>query len=184
MTTTQNKYNTIAKRYSDALIEIINDGKLTYKKASSDLNLIESTLKQSADLDKFLTNPLISSADKKEIINRVFFEDVDAVIINFLKVLVDKDRFEAFGEIVVTYNEALDKINNLSRIQVTSAIELSEDTKNRLKNKLEAKLQKTVALDWEINSGIIAGLVIKMGDNVIDTSLKHKLEDLSKTITK
>lgn len=184
MTTTQNKYNTIAKRYSDALIEIINDGKLTYKKASSDLNLIESTLKQSADLDKFLTNPLISSADKKEIINRVFSEDVDAVIINFLKVLVDKDRFEAFGEIVVTYNEALDKINNLSRIQVTSAIELSEDTKNRLKNKLEAKLQKTVALDWEINSGIIAGLVIKMGDNVIDTSLKHKLEDLSKTITK
>ena len=182
--TTQNKYNTISKRYSDALIEIINDGKLTYEKASTDLNLIESTLTQSADLDEFLNNPLVSIDDKKDLVVKIFAEDVDTFVLNFLKVLIDKDRFSAFKEIIATYKEALDKKNNLSRVNITSAIALSEDAKNRLKSKLESKLQKTVALDWEINPEIIAGLVIKMGDNVIDTSLRHKLEDLSKNIVK
>lgn len=179
---TNTKNTLIADRYSEALVSIAKEGKLTYDKISEDLNLIKNILAQSKDLNEFLTNPLISLEDKKEIIDKVFKNEIDPLIVNFLKVLVDKSRFDAFEEVLTSFNKALDDINNISRINVTSAVEMTEESKKKLKNKLESKLNKNVILDLEINSSIIAGLVIRIGDNIIDMSLKHKLEDLSKNI--
>lgn len=184
MTSTQNKYHLISKRYSDALVELEKTDVLSYEKISAGLLVVEETLSQSVDLSDFLNNPLISTEDKKEVIDKIFVDNIDPLMVNFLKVIVDKNRFSAINEITRTYKETLDKINNFSRVSVTSAVNLSEDVKDRLKHKLEEKLHKTVTLDWEIDSKIIAGLVIQMGDNVIDTSLKNKLDDLSKNITK
>lgn len=178
------KNGLIAQRYAQSLVEIVKDGKLNYERISADLNTIQNTLNQSKDLDAFLINPLMSQEDKKEILSKIFSGEIESLMLNFLKVLIDKNRFETFKEIVESYNKILDTINKISRINVVSAVELSENSKNKLKEKLEYKLQKTVTLDWEIDPKIIAGLVIKMGDNVIDTSLKHKLEDLSKSISK
>lgn len=177
-----NKNTLIANRYADALIQIAKSGKLSYEKVSTDLNLIKSTLETSKDLDTFLTNPIISVEDKKEIVNKVFADEIDALILNFLKVVIDKNRFDTFPEIFEAYSKALDDINNISRINVTSAVAMSAETQARLKEKLELKLRKNVILDLNINSDIIAGLVINIGDNVIDMSLKNKLEDLSKNI--
>lgn len=178
------KNGLIADRYAEALAEIAKSDLLTYEKISADLKTIENILNQSPDLDEFLNNPLMSSEDKKEIINKVFTDEIDVLTVNFLKILIDKNRFSIFREIINSYNKILDSNNNVSRIQVTSAVILTDDAKVRLKAKLEAKLKKSVTLDWDINPEIIAGLVIKMGDNIIDTSLKHKLEDLNKAITK
>lgn len=178
----------IAQKYSDALVQITKDGefagRLTYQKISTDLNLVKEILTQSKDLDEFLTNPITSVEDKKEIIDKVFSTEIDGLIINFLKILMDKRRFELFNDILVSYNKSLDDVNNISRIEVTSAVEMTEEAKNKLKEKLEEKLKKNVVFELNINPNIIAGLVIKMGDNVIDMSLKNKLEDLSKNITK
>jgi len=174
----------IAQRYSDALVEMAREGKLTFEKISTDLNLIKNILAQSKDLAAFLINPIISVEDKKEIVDKVFSAEIDGLIVNFIKVLVDKSRFDAFDEVLDAYNKSLDDKNNISRIQVTSAFEMSEDAKKKLKEKLEEKLKKNVVLDLDINTDIIAGLVIKIGDNIIDMSLKHKLEDLSKNITR
>lgn len=59
---------------------------LSYEKIAENLNLIDDTLNQSVDLDTFLTNPLISIEDKKEIIDKIFANEVDALMVNFLKV--------------------------------------------------------------------------------------------------
>lgn len=174
----------IAQRYSDALASIAKEGKLTYDKISTDIGLIESTLSQSKDLNDFLINPLISVDDKKEVLDKVFSSEIDVLVLNLLKLLVDKNRFNIFNEIISSYKKLLDDINNISRINVVSAVEMSEESKNKLKIKLEEKLKKNVILDLSIDEAIIAGLVIKIGDNIIDMSLKHKLEDLSKSITK
>lgn len=182
MTNTKNIL--IAQRYADALTQSAQEGKLTFDKISADLNLIKETLISSKDLAQALINPVISPESKKEIIEKVFAGDVDTLIINFLKILVDKGRFDAFDEIIEAYNKSLDNINNISRIKVTSAVAMTDEAKKKLINKLEEKLNKKVILDLNINADIIAGLVIEIGDNIIDTSLKHKLEDLSKSITR
>ena len=172
----------IAERYADALVQIAREGKLTFEKISSDFSLIKEILKNSSDLDEFLTNPVVSIEKKKEIIDSVFQSEVDILVVNFLKVLIDKGRFSIFNEVLDAYNVALDSINNLSRVKVTSAVEMSTEAKDKLKIKLEEKLKKNVVFDLAVNADIIAGLVIQVGDNVIDMSLKHKLEDLSKNI--
>ena len=178
------KNTLIADRYSDALVDLAKEGKLTFDKIGTDLTLIKNILEQSPDLNEILSNPLTSVENKKEIIEKVFTNEIDALIINFLKVLVDKNRFFVFSDILDSFNVALDDINNISRIRVTSAVEMTDESRNKLKNKLEEKLKKNVILDLNINSNIIAGLVIEMGDNVIDMSLKHKFEDLSRSITR
>ncbi len=182
MTTTKNIL--IAQRYSDALLQLAKEGKVTYGKIGDDLSLIKETLAQSADLAEFLVNPVISTENKKEIVNKIFSGEIDNFVLNFLGVLIEKGRFGVFSEVIETYNNALDDINNIQRVSVTSAVDMTEDAKGRLKIKLEQKLKKSVAFDWNVNPEIIAGLVIKMGDNVIDMSMKHKLEDLSKNIVK
>lgn len=178
------KNTLIADRYSDALVEIAKDGKLTFEQISTDLNLVKNILTTSKDLGECLTNPLVSTENKKEIIEKVFSSEINELIVNFLKVLVDKNRFDIFADVLDAYSKSLDKENNISRIQVTSAVEMSDDSKKKLKQKLEEKMKKNVVLDLDINPDIIAGLLIKIGDNIIDMSLKHKLEDLSKNITK
>lgn len=178
------KNTLIAERYADALVDIARDGKLTFEKIKTDLNLIQEILNQSKDLSEALINPIVSVENKIEIIEKVFADEIDALMLNFLKVIIEKSRFSVFDEVLAAYNKRLDDINNISRVSVVSAVEMSGEAKSKLKIKLEERLRKNVVLDLDINSDIIAGLVIKIGDNVIDMSLKHKLEDLSKNITR
>jgi F-type H+-transporting ATPase subunit delta len=181
---TNTKNTLIAQRYAEALVEIARDGKLTFEKTSKDLNLINEILMQSKDLNAVLINPIISIEDKKEIIDKVFSGEIDLLTINFLKLLTDKNKFDIFNDVLEAYNKSMDSINNIKRVSVTSAVTMNEDAKSRLKQKLEEKLKANVVIDLNINKDIIAGLVIKIDDNVIDMSLKHKLEDLSKSITR
>ncbi|MFA7659378.1 MAG: ATP synthase F1 subunit delta [Candidatus Gastranaerophilaceae bacterium] len=176
------KNTLIAERYSDALVQIAKDGRLSYEKINADLEIVNNILAQSKDLMEFLTNPTISAEDKKGIIGKVFSEEIDTLIVNFLKVLVDKNRFSVFEEVLKSYKKTLDDVNNISRVQVTSAVEMNEESKVKLREKLEQKMRKNVVLELNISPDIIAGLILKMGDNVIDMSLRHKLEDLSKNI--
>lgn len=178
------KNTLIAQRYADALVRLARDGKLTFEKISKDLNLIKEILEQSKDLQAVLVNPVVSTDDKKEIINKVFSNEIDVLIINFLKLLTDKNKFGIFEDVLEAYNKSIDSINNIKKVSVTSAVTMPTDAQSRLKQKLEEKLKANVVLDLNINKDIIAGLVIKIDDNVIDMSLKHKLEDLSKSITR
>lgn len=181
---TQNKIQLIADRYADALINLVQSGNISYEKVSQDLDIISQTLVQSPDLREVLDNPIISTEDKKDVIDSIFGSEIDRLVINFLKIVVEKKRFFTFKEIQSEYKKRLDQINNISRIKVTSAVDLNDEMKNKIIDKLQTKLQKTVEVDWDKDEEIIAGLIIKMGDNIIDTSLKNKLEDLSKNIVR
>lgn len=177
---TKNKL--IAQRYAEALVRIAKEGKLTFEKISKDLNLVKEILTSSKDLNEILVNPVVSIEDKKEILDKVFSSEIDVLVINLLKLLTDKNKFNIFDEVLEAYNKSIDSVNNIKRVLVTSAVTMPDDAKNRLKQKLEEKLNANVVLDLNINKDIIAGLVIKIDDNVIDMSLKHKLEDLSRNI--
>ena len=99
---------------------------------------------------------------------------------NFIKIIVEKNRFNEFGQIISAYKELLDSANNTQNVEIISAIELSDSQKQNIIEKLSAKLNKNIKPDWIIDKSIIAGLVIKMDDNVIDSSVKNKLEKLSR----
>ena len=176
--------NDVSKRYAQALVELQNAGVITSDEILKDLKTISDTLKSSPDLNEVLSNPVIGIDDKKDIVDEIFKDSISLTVKNFVKVLIDKNRFSAFKYIVYAYEHELDLIKGLERVEVISAVEMKEDAKNRLKQKLEEKLKKSVMINFEQDAEIIAGLVIRIGDSVIDNSLRHKLEDLSKEMIK
>ena len=169
-----------AKRYSDALLELSQDS----DKIRKELEEIVDTLSSSQDLKDFMSNPVISIEDKKSVIEKIFAGKIDKTLLNFLKLLVYKDRFNLIDEILESYSKDVDKQKNIQKVSVISAIELDEELKSKLINKLAQKLNKNIELETQLDKDIIAGLVIKTEDNVIDMSLKHKFEEMKKEIAK
>lgn len=171
----------IAKRYADALVESAKDSNLL-QKVFDDLKLVESTLTTSTELKEFLEKPVISHDDKKDVIAQVFKNSVSEATLNFLLLLVDNNRFNLFEATVVEYSDRLDEINNIVKVKVVSAVDLNEDMKNKLIQKLEQKVSKKVVADYVLKPEIIAGLVIEINDKTIDTSLKTKLNNMKKQL--
>lgn len=172
----------IAKNYADALVKLCKDQAMDCREILNSLLFIKDTCKQSTDLKTILDNPSVSDDVKCSIIDEVFKNSIDNHTIEFLKILIEKKRFNEFEGIIAAFSDETDKINNIQRIEVTSAIDLNDDLKQRIKEKLENRLNKTVITEWIVNEDIIGGLVVQINDDVIDSSLKNKLENLSKNI--
>lgn len=179
-----NKNLLIAERYAESLIEFGRDGKLSYVSIASDLANVITILNHSKDLYASLTNPMINVSDKEAVIDAVFEKDVDVLIKNFLKLLVEKNRFDLIYDISIVFNSILDDINEIARVEVVSAVELNNFEKTKIQDKLSEKLNKQISIKYNIDESIIAGLVVKMGDDVMDMSVAHKLDEFKKALVK
>ncbi len=182
MTDNKNQISTSEKIYANSLIQVGKDGILPFDSILKDLNEIKEITNQSADFVEVMENPAIDDNTKYEIIDNIFSNRINDKIINFLKILITKKRFNELNKIIQAYSDELDKINNIKRVEVISAVDISEEQEKHLTEKLQNKLQKNVILTRTIDKNIIGGLVIKIDDDVIDNSLKNKLESLSKNI--
>ena len=171
-----------AKNYAEALIEIAQDGVMTYNEIYEDLTSIQDILDMAPELSEVLINPTVSYDIKADITNEIFQKEVQQPILNFLKILIDKKRFQEFSQIRAAYINKLNKNNNIQPVSVTSAVELTDEQKKNIIGKLEEKLKKQVQPHWNIDENIIAGLVVKINDDVIDTSLKNKINKISKEL--
>lgn len=179
----ENENKLVSERYAQALLELVSDN-LSKEDILKELLDITESVKGSGDLNKVMTSPVISDDEKKNVISKLFENTTNKVILNFLKLLVDKNRFSMLESITKEYKNEINRLNNLLSINVTSAIDLTEDEKSAIKDKLSNILNKNIELEWATNPDIIAGLIFEVGDNIIDNSLRHKLQDLSRNIMK
>ncbi len=170
--------STSSKNYAGALAEIANDNVLSYDNIKNDLNTVSDIIASSGELKNVLENITISTEIKNSIIDDVFKNQVDAKIVNFLKVITAKNKFNEFAEIKNEFENRYNDVKNIKPVDVTSAIELSDEQKNKITDKLRSKLNKEIIANWKIDSDIIGGLIIKIDDNVINSSLKNRLEKL------
>ena len=181
------KNETIAKRYSRALIESAGS---EVDAIRNDLGLINETINSSSDLKNVILNPTFNEEKVEEIINEekiIIFSDVisskiSEKTLNFLKMLIKAHRMDIFEDITYWYCEFDDELKNKLKVSVTSAIVLNDETKERLKHKLEAKFKKTILLNYAVDESIIGGLIIKANDKIIDGSIKSKYERLKKSL--
>ena len=101
-----------------------------------------------------------------------------------MKLLVEKNRFDEFESIVIAFNDYLDKKSNKKTVEIISPIKLNFETKSNILFKLEHKLNCEVVPHWTVDESIIAGLAFKFDDYVIDTSIRNKIENLCKNISR
>ena len=178
--------STSPKNYAKALAEIAKDNVMSYEDIKHNLDTVILILQSSSELQMTLENTAISNSAKIDIINEVFKNQINDKIINFLKILVNKSKFNELPLIIDEFNKILDNVNNIKRVEVVSAVQLTEDLtedqKNKITEKLKNKLNKNIIAEWIEQPEIIGGLIIKIEDDVIDSSLKKKLENLEITL--
>lgn len=182
MTTSIEQISLSSKNYSKALVEMVRDNVISFEDLSKDLATVSEILETSQDLRLTLENPTVSEEVKSQIVEEVFKNEVHPQVVSFLKVLIDKNRFSEFSQIKADYEIKLDDVNKIQAVEITSAVELSEEYRERILQKLSEKLQKNIRPNWKVDENIIAGLIYRINDNVIDTSIKSKLDKLNKNL--
>lgn len=176
--------STIAKTYADGIIEYSAGDISKAEKILYDLQNILSSLNSSEELRELLKNPAIDFGKKIEIINEIFKSELDEQEKNILKMLIEKQRFNEFENIIEALKSQIQRFKGEKEIFITSAVTLDDDEKFRIISKLEAKFQSKILPVWKEDKEILGGLIIQADDDVIDMSLLNKITNLSKNIIK
>ena len=175
----------VAKRWAKALMELACENEnISKEDILDDLREIAETIDSSEDLSNVVSNPSVSTEEKQIVLCKLFQNSIMPIVYNFLYALNLRKRLGMISEIATEFEKELEVLKNITRVDITSAIDLTEERKNEVKAKVSEKLNKEVIIDWKVDNDIIAGLIFKIDEQIIDNSIKYKLEDLSKEIIK
>ena len=173
----------VSKKWAKALIELTTEYEnISKEEVLSDLKNVAETLESSQELSNVINNPSISSEEKQIVICKLFQDKIKPIVYNFLFVLNLKKRMNLLDEIAVEFEKELEQLKNIVRVDITSAIDLSDERKMNIRNRIAEKLQKDVKVSWGVDEDIIAGLIFNINDTVVDNSIRHKLDTLSNLI--
>ena len=169
----------VVEPYAEALMSLAQEKNLT-DEIGNNIRSMQTMFAESPELSTFLASPLIKAEDKKAVIKKIAGDDTNSFFINFLMLLVDRKRISFVEGIFRKYLEILRKINNVVLAEVTSAVKLYEGEAEKLVQKIK---NLTGANDVEIQTiidpDIIGGVIIKVGSQVYDASLKGQLRRIS-----
>lgn len=172
----------VATNYGEALFSLAQEEN-RLDAVKKDLLLIQETLVDNQDLSLVLKHPKIEKEDKKELLLKIFL-GVDPFVKNFIRLLVDKNRFSQFHEICKVYVSLYNEFHGIEVAYVESANALSDKQLNDMKAMLEKKLAKKVEMKVSINEDLIAGVRVKIKDEILDNSAASKLERMRKEVVK
>ncbi len=173
----------IAENYSDALYTLAVE-ELQVPLYVEQLTLICESLSENKGFYTLLQNPKLRKEEKKELIQKVYASSISQFLLNFLLLLVDKGRFSYIFEIKKKYIERYHREHNIVVAYVKAAKELSQDEKQRLHGTLEKKLQKQIELVVDVDERLMAGVRIKVNDQVFDYTAQARLKQLKERVVK
>ena len=176
--------NQIGKRYAEALSGNISDtGAL--EKALENLKAFDEAMKTENQLARFFEHPSIAKEKKKnlvqELCSRLAVEDK---VSNMLIMLNERSKILYLEKIVEYFEKVVDRRLNRKRVHVISAHPLTNENIDRLKAALNKILGKTILIDTEVDESLIGGIMLRIGDQVADDTIRNRLEILKRTIEK
>jgi F-type H+-transporting ATPase subunit delta len=169
----------IAQPYAEALMTVAQSNNLT-EAFGNDARSLVTLLNDSQQLRDFFDNPFILPENKKAVIGRVLGDDTNAFFRSFLMLLVDKKRISVLAAICKQYLAILRQLNQTVLAEVISAVPLNETQEQAVKEKVIAMTNaQEVELEKKVDTELIGGVIIKVGSQVIDASLRGQLRRLS-----
>jgi F-type H+-transporting ATPase subunit delta len=172
----------IAAVYARALFEVASDqDKLD--DVRDQLGAFADALSETRDLQVFFFSPYFSTAEKEDGLDRVV-TDADPTIVNFLKLLIEKHRMPALFRIRADYERLWEDENKLLPVQITSAVELDSATVKQLGDRIAEQTDRKVDVSAQVDPEILGGIVVQVGNSVLDASVRNRLEQLRKQVVK
>jgi len=172
----------VSKRYAKALFSLgQEDG--NFELYGRDLTEFARFCQDNEDFRKVIANPIFPLEDRKRILHFVLeksgFSDV---VKNFLNLLLDKNRIGAIEPMTDYYSRLTDEVSNIARAEIITAKPLKEDALGRIERSLEGLTSKKIKSEVTEDQSLIGGVVVKIGDLVLDGSVKAQLDGLKESL--
>lgn len=174
--------NVIADRYAQALFEVGEETQTT-NELYQELSELVVILNENKDLYNFLKSPLIGREDKKNVMKNIFENQLSDNMNNFLKIVIDKDRMSAIENIKESYKNLLNDKNNILEGTVVTAVSLNEQEIKDLEKNLSIKYNKNVTLNNVVDETILGGVLVKLGNEEIDGTVKTRLAKIKNQLS-
>jgi F-type H+-transporting ATPase subunit delta len=172
----------IAEVYARSLFEVANEGD-KIDDVREQLGQIADSIGENRDLQTFFFSPYFSTDEKKKGLETIL-EGADETLVNFLALLIEKHRMPALFRIRQRYDALWQEENKVLPVQVTSAVELSDDVVRSIGDRIGERTGRKVELRSDVDPEILGGLVLRVGNNVLDASIRNRLENLRKQVAR
>lgn len=171
----------VAKRYAEALFEVALESN-TLEKTKEEIKFIANIIEDNSDFKTIITHPRVSKSEKKEILSNILKDKISSSVLNFCFITIDKGRESYLPEISKEYTVLSNLEQGIIEAKAISAVSMSEEETNKLAETLSKEFNKTVLLETKVDKSILGGVLVRLGDKVIDGSVKGRLENLQKEL--
>jgi|SRR5215207_3621618 len=141
------------------------------------------TLAGDRELQVFFFSPYFSTSEKTDGLHRAV-DGADDLFLNFLELLLENHRMPAIFRIRRNYDQLWESHNRLLPVEVTSAVELDEETVRSIGDRIAEQTRRKVELSSKVEPGILGGIVVRVGNQVLDASIRNRLETLRKQVVR
>lgn len=172
----------IAEVYARALFEAANENDVL-DRVHDELGEIVAALEENDELQTFFFSPYFSSDEKKEGVGKVL-SDADERTVNFLELLAERHRMPLLFRIQRDFDELWAKEKRLLPVAVTSAVELDDKLVKEIGKRIEEQTGQEVELTSKVDPYVLGGLVVRVGNMVLDASVRNRLEQLRKQVAR
>lgn len=174
----------VSKTYGDALFEVaLEEDKLD--QFLEEVKAVKAAVDENQDLFKLMSHPKVVKEEKIKVVEDIFSGKVSRELVGLIRMIVDKGHFEQIDSVFTYFIDEVKEYRNIGTAYVTSALELTDAQKSAIEKRLlETTKYVTFEMHYNVDAAIIGGLVIRIGDRVVDSSVRTKLADLTRELSK
>lgn len=155
------------------------------KSVIEEVQVVEQAFAENEELKKILNHPKVTREEKITLVESIFKGRLSNEVVGFLVLLVSKGRQGEMDAILRVFEEKVREYKSIGVVFVTSAVELSKEQKEQIQDKLlKTTKYKQLELQYSVDRALIGGLVIRIGDRIVDSSIRTKLKNMARELQK
>ena len=168
-----------ALRYAKAILDLAKENGVE-SDVNNDLKLIVETIKGSDDLDAMLKSPVIKGSDKKNVLNALFNDKTNTITKGLFNLLADNQRISILETVAKQYSVIYDHDKSVQTASVTTVVPLTKELEQKIQDKIVALTGNSATIENKIDTSIIGGFILRVGDIQYDASISNQFKELQK----
>ena len=174
----------VSKTYGDALFELALENN-QLDSMLEEVKAVSAAIAENEDLTKLMNHPKIVKEEKIKVIEDIFTGQVSRELVGLMRMIVEKDHYNELNSVFKYFTDCVKEYKNIGTAYVTSAVELTDSQKDAVMNRLlETTKYVEFEMHFDVDATLIGGMKIRIGDRVVDSSIKNKLNDLTRELSK
>lgn len=170
----------IARAYARSLFEVARERDVLDQVAEQ-LGQVDDAFRESHDLRTFFFSPYFTAGEKRDAVGRVIV-DAEPILVNVLDILIENHRLPVLARLRRAFDALWRTERGLLPVRITSAIELDEAAAQRIGSEIGERTGRKVELTTEVDPDLIGGMTLRVGNQILDASIKNRLESLRREI--